>query len=415
MKWLVALVVAVAGTAAAATADPWIEGGATEPRVVLYYFWSPTCPHCKAARPFVDELARENAWIALKDLEVIGNVDNRRLYASLAARIGRQPRSVPAFLYCGEMITGFDQADGIGAFLTERLTECRNRLLLGLDAAAAQPPPAPVTVPFLGKVDVDEWSLPALTLVLAALDSFNPCAMFVLLFLLTLLVHARNRARMLLVGSTFVVVSGVVYFLFMAAWLNLFLIAGQIAWITLAAGLLAVVIALFNIKDYFWSGRGASLSIPASRRADLFQRMRGLVGADRLAPLMGGTLILALVANAYELLCTAGFPMVFTRALTLNSLPTSSYYTYLVAYNVIYVIPLLLIVVLFVFSLGNRKLSESEGRTLKLVSGLMMLGLGIVLILAPDLLGNVLVALGLVAAAIAGTAIIRWLSPTPRS
>jgi hypothetical protein len=272
-----------------------------------------------------------------------------------------------------------------------------------------------VAVPFFGKVDVDEWSLPALTLVLAALDSFNPCAMFVLLFLLTLLVHARNRARMLLVGSTFVVVSGVVYFLFMAAWLNLFLIAGQIAWITLAAGLLAVAIALFNIKDYFWPGRGASLSIPASRRPDLFQRMRGLVGADRLAPLMGGTLILALVANAYELLCTAGFPMVFTRALTLNSLPTSSYYTYLVAYNVIYVIPLLLIVVLFVVSLGNRKLSESEGRTLKLVSGLMMLGLGVVLVLAPDLLGNVLVALGLVAAAIAGTAIIRWLSPTPRS
>jgi hypothetical protein len=275
----------------------------------------------------------------------------------------------------------------------------------------AIPPSAPLGVPFLGPLHVDDWSLPALTVMLAGLDSFNPCAMFVLLFLMTLLVHAKSRARMLVVGGTFVAVSGLAYFAFMAAWLNLFLVVGELAWITFAAGILALAIGAVNVKDYFWLDRGVSVSISSGAKLGLLRRMRNLVGADRLVPLLGGTLVLAVVANAYELLCTAGFPMIFTRVLTLSELPTSSYYLYLLAYNLIYVLPLLLIVVLFVVAFTRRKLSETEGRTLKLLSGLMMLGLGSVLILAPALLSSVLVAVGLLAGAVAITTLIRWLAP----
>jgi len=128
--------------------------------------------------------------------------------------------------------------------------------------------------------------------------------------------------------------------------------------------------------------------------------MRGLVAADNLAAMMVGAIALSIAANSYELLCTAGFPMVFTRALTLNDLPTSSYYLYLVFYNVIYVIPLLLIVGVFVATLGSRKLSEREGRVLKLLSGLMMFELGIVLVLAPAALNNVMTAVVLLVVAL---------------
>ncbi|MDH3935433.1 MAG: hypothetical protein OEU62_09725, partial [Gammaproteobacteria bacterium] len=260
-------------------------------------------------------------------------------------------------------------------------------------------------------LDLRSLSLPAFTLVLAGLDSFNPCAFFVLLFLLSLLVHARSRGHMLLIGGTFVFFSGLVYFLFMAAWLNLFLVAGELAWVTTLAGLLAVVIALINIKDFFWLHRGVSLSIPDRARPRLYQRIRGLLYSGRLPVLLLGTVLLALAANSYELLCTAGFPMVYTRILTINELAPSAYYGYLLLYNVIYIIPLLLIVGVFSFTLGTRRLSERSGRLLKLLAGLMMLQMGLVLVLAPSLLNSAGIALLLLCVALLLTWIAARLLP----
>ncbi|MBT8440846.1 MAG: hypothetical protein KJO76_00560, partial [Gammaproteobacteria bacterium] len=129
------------------------------------------------------------------------------------------------------------------------------------------------------------------------------------------------------------------------------------------------------------------------------------------AAMMVGAIALSIAANSYELLCTAGFPMVFTRALTLNDLPTSSYYLYLVLYNVIYVIPLLLIVGVFVATLGSRKLSEREGRVLKLLSGLMMFELGVVLVFAPAALNNVMTAIVLLVVALLLTLVLTRFGP----
>jgi hypothetical protein len=193
---------------------------------------------------------------------------------------------------------------------------------------------------------------------------------------------------MLIVGGTFVLFSGLVYFVFMAAWLNVFLIAGELRLITVAAGLVALTVAALNIKDYFWFKEGPSLSIPDAAKPGLFKRMRTVVTTGSMAPMLASTVLLAIVANSYELLCTAGFPMVYTRVLTLSQLDTWQYYAWLAVYNVIYVIPLLAIVIVFVKTMGARKLSEKEGRILKLVSGFMMLGFGLLLLIAPQLLTN---------------------------
>jgi hypothetical protein len=233
------------------------------------------------------------------------------------------------------------------------------------------------------------------------MDAFNPCAFFVLLFLLSLLVHAKSRTRMAVVGGTFVIISGLVYFVFMAAWLNVFLITGPMRIVTVIAGLLALTVAALNIKDYFWFKEGPSLSIPESAKPGLFKRMRGIVATGAMGPMLASTVLLAIVANSYELLCTAGFPMVYTRVLTLAQLETWQYYAWLAAYNVIYVIPLLAIVIVFVRTMGARKLTESEGRILKLVSGFMMLGFGLLLLAAPQLLTNPLASILVLLVAVA--------------
>jgi hypothetical protein len=293
-------------------------------------------------------------------------------------------------------------------------------MMLGRAAAQVEPdfveppdlpvdlPPQEETiyVPGQGEIEPDRLSLPTLTLILAGCDAFNPCAFFVLLLLLSLLVHGRSRARMMLVGGIFVFFSGLVYFLFMAAWLNLFFVIGHLGLITTAAGAVAVVIGVLNVKDFFWFKQGPSLSIPASARPALFQRMARLINASSLPSLAGGAVALASAANLYELLCTSGFPLVFTRVLTLRQLSTPEHYAYLVLYNLIYVAPMALIVLVFAMTLGARKLTEYGGRILKLLSGLMMLALGLVLVVQPEVLHTAVGAVAVLGSAGGMTALL---------
>jgi hypothetical protein len=258
-----------------------------------------------------------------------------------------------------------------------------------------------VTLPLLGVVDPQRLALPYLTVAIAGLDGFNPCAFFVLFTLLGLLLHVRSRRRILLVGGIFVLFSGLLYFLFMAAWLNVFLLTGQIAAVTKAAGAIALVIGAVNVKDFFFFKQGVSLTIPDAAKPKLYDRMRRLIRETSLLSVILGTIVLAAAANAYELFCTAGFPMVYTRILTLHQLSRTATYGYLALYNAVYVLPLATIVLLFAWTLGARKLSERQGQVLKLFSGMMMLGLGGVLLLRPEALSDVRATAGLLCAALA--------------
>ena len=205
---------------------------------------------------------------------------------------------------------------------------------------------------------------------------------------------------MLAVGGVFVFTSGFVYFLFMAAWLNLFLVMGNVSAVTTAAGVLSLAIAAVNIKDFFAFRKGISLTISDGAKPRLFDRIRGLLRSTSFFPVLAGTIVLAILANFYELLCTAGFPMVFTRILTFNDRSTLTYYLYLALYNVVRVIPLFVIVLAFTITLSSRKLTERHARILKLLSGAMMLELGAVLLIDPVLLNNLLSSLALVAGAV---------------
>jgi hypothetical protein len=211
-------------------------------------------------------------------------------------------------------------------------------------------------------------------------------------------VRQNNRRRVALIAGTFVFVSGAVYYAFMAAWLNLFLATGGIDLVTTLAGVVALGIGALNVKDYLAIRRGPSLSIPERVKPSLYQRVRNLVQAAGYPSLLAGTVLLAIAANSYELLCTAGLPMVFTRILTLQELPVWQYYVYLGFYNAVYVTPLLIIVIVFAVTLNTHRLSEQEGRVLKLFSGVMMATMGLVLLLAPAVLSSVRGTAGLLAA-----------------
>jgi hypothetical protein len=241
-----------------------------------------------------------------------------------------------------------------------------------------------VDSPLFGQLSAKQMGMPLFTLALGLLDGFNPCAMWVLLFLLSLLVRLRDRRRMALIAGTFVLISGAVYFAFMAAWLNVFLAVGFSNPVRVGLALLALAIGAINVKDYFALGRGPSLAIPGTARYALVARMARLRDTQSLPALLLGVAALAVVVNFVELLCTAGLPAVYTAVLTQQDLPPAAHYGYLGLYILGYLADDSLMVGAAVLALGSGKLDERGARVLKLLSGSVMLVLGAVLLWRPQ-------------------------------
>lgn len=408
---LLSLLPADRALAAEGGQPPWVERGADgETQVHLYFYWSETCPHCLAAHPFIAAIPQQRPWVIVHALEVSRHADNARHFSAMAERLGQRAEAVPTLIACGWLEVGWQDAASSGARLLAVLDACRTG---GATPATAAGPGPALVLPLLGSIDPARLSLPLFTVVIAALDAFNPCAFFVLLFLLSLLAHQKDRRRMLLTGGIFVTTSGLMYFAFMAAWLNVFQLLGTLGWLTLAAGLLAIAVGLVNIKDFFALAGGPSLSIPESAKPAIYRRARTVLQAGSAGTMLGATVLLAVAANFYELLCTAGFPMVYTRLLTLAEPSTLARYAWLALYNLIYVLPLTAIVLAFVATLAAHKLSEREGRLLKLLSGTMMLQLGILLAFAPAALNSLAVGALLLAVAVAVTALAARLTRPP--
>jgi thiol-disulfide isomerase/thioredoxin len=244
-----------------------------------------------------------------------------------------------------------------------------------------------IDLPLIGPVNLTSLSLPVLTIVLGGLDSFNPCAFFVVFILLSLLVYLKSRWKIILVGGIFVFFSGLFYFFFMLAILTTIQFI-QIIIISIIAGCIAVILGALNIKDFFFFKKGPSTSMSVEKRKKIFKRMRDLIHTAYLPGVLGGTIFLAVTVNIYELLCSLGFPLVYVTRLAAEHLPAINYYIYLFFYNIIYVIPLIVIVLVFAFTLGTRKLSEWRGRQLKLFSGGMLFSMGLILIINYMILEN---------------------------
>lgn len=242
---------------------------------------------------------------------------------------------------------------------------------------------------FFGKIDVSDLSLPVLTIILGAMDSINPCSFFILLFLLSILLYTRSRRRMILIGSIFIFFSGFVYFIIMVLLLQAFNLTGEQVLVTILAGIIAIIFGILNIKDFFFFKKGPSASIPDSKKSKLYGQMRKIVKITSIPSLIAATVILAISANTVELLCSLNLPVIYTAVLTSSNIGMSESYLYLILYNLIYVLPLLIITAIVVITLGRKKLSEFQGRMLKLFSGILIFSLGETLLINPGMLADI--------------------------
>jgi glutaredoxin len=354
--------------AIAAQRDATSAGGDAEALVV---FVRTGCPHCADAKVFLAQLARERPSLRIVYRPIDEDPAAAEELVQVFHDLGMWPPGVPTFVIAGDVIVGFDDAEHTGAAVRD-LVDAR------LPAADG------IATVWFGTLSASRLGLPLFTVALGLLDGFNPCAMWVLLFLLSLLVRLRDRRRMALIAGTFVLVSGAVYYAFMAAWLNVFLVVGMSTPLRWALAAVALVIGAFNVKDFLAWGRGYSFSIPASAKPGLYARARGVLHADALPASLAAVAALAVAVNVVELLCTAGLPALYTAVLTQHDVGASARYAYLGLYILGYVADDSIMVGTAVMALGSRKLSEHAGRRLKLLSGVVMIALGTVMLLRPE-------------------------------
>lgn len=361
------LLVSVPGVAA--------ESGATACEEIRLYSRL-GCPHCQSAKSFLAELQAEYPGLRVTDLDIERNPEALQAFIQVNERRRIRQPGVPTFEFCDQILVGFGSAETTGALI--------ERVISGEQGTVAESLAVPVTL--FGELNPSALGLPAFTLMIGLVDGFNPCAMWVLLFLLSLLVYVKDRARVLLVAGTFVLVSGIVYFAFMAAWLNIFMFIGYSRALQFILGSLALLIGIVHVKDFFALGRGFSLSIPASVKPTLYDKARRVVRAESLFAALAGVTMIAVMVNFVELLCTAGLPALYTQVLTFYPLSNLSYYGYLLLYNLAYIADDALMVTIAVITLRHSKLQEQQGRWLKLISGSVICVLGALLVFAPEAL-----------------------------
>lgn len=340
----------------------------------LHVFVRDGCPHCQAAKQYLPQLAEQRPYLHIEYRSLDREPEARVELINLSRNAGIWPPGVPTFVLRGKLMVGFDSAETSGP-----------ALLAFVDDAASMP--LRINGGWLGDISVERLGLPLFTLALGLLDGFNPCAMWVLLFLLSLLIRLQNRRRMAQVAGTFVFVSGAVYYAFMAAWLNVFLLFGISNPVRLGLAGLALLVGAVNVKDFFAFKQGLSFSIPESAKPGLYARMRQVLQNQALAASLLSVTVLAVVVNFIEFVCTAGIPAIYTAVLSQQGLDWMQYYAYLLLYIVAYMADDSLMVAMAVATLGSHKLSEQSGRWLKLVSGGVMLALAGGMLLKPDWFG----------------------------
>ena len=376
---------------------PEKSGETTAQSADIEVFVRSGCPHCAKAELFLQVLKREQPALRIVIHDVAQEPAALEQLQILAKNQGIGTVRVPAFQVGGQLIVGFSDELTTGQLIRGALAQaqtsknqntsgsCEAEQSLSCEAGAEVSTKAAQAfmLDFFGyRLSLDEVGLPLFTLAMGLLDGFNPCSLWVLILMISLLAPMNNRPRMFAIAGTFVAVEGLAYFIFMAAWLNLFLFIGlsRISEIVIAA--IALLAGMINLKDFWFYGRGFSLSIPDAAKPDIYARMRRILQAQNLVGALIGTVVLAILVQIVELLCTSGFPALYTRILTLKQLDSMSYFGYLLLYNVAYMFDDVIILAIGVITLSQRRLQEKEGRWLKLISGLVMVGLGIYLIVA---------------------------------
>jgi hypothetical protein len=364
---------------------------------MLHLFWAAGCPHCAKEKVFLDTLGKKYPKLTIKEYEVTLNHENSELLQKVGTKLKIEVSGVPFTVVCGNSFSGYLDHETTGKEIEEAVLsafkdKCEDpvaKLLLqekNSNQIEKQSKSIPQTlyVPILGELQVKNLSLPVLTFVIALLDGFNPCAMWTLLFLISLLLGMKDKKRRWILGSAFIIASAFVYFLFMATWLNILLFIGFIIWIRILIGLVALAGGTYGLKEFFFNKEAACKVTGGEKRQAVFEKLRDITHRKHLLIALGGIILLAFAVNLVELICSAGLPAVFTQILALSKLSQWQYYFYMLFYILIFMLDDLFVFITAMVTLEITGISTKYSRASHLIGGVLMLIIGLLLLFRPE-------------------------------
>ncbi|MFH2063534.1 MAG: hypothetical protein ABIJ46_05310 [bacterium] len=413
---------------------------------ILHLFWAEGCPHCAHAKEYLaDELLVKYPELEVRFYEVSGDRGNMDLFRWTGEQLGTTFNGVPVIVIGEEYLQGFRDAETTGPTIESKLLLAAERgdsdVVLGLpgtveesgavpviedpsvvpepaivtptpeedvteevvvepvvsesesepapetaeDVARIEGLPGSVSLPLIGEISLIGMPLPLLTVTLGFLDGFNPCAMWVLLFLLSLLVGMPNRRRAWLLGLAFILTTALVYFLFLAAWLQVFLFLGVVGWIRLLVGVVALAAGGYYLYDFLCSN-GSCKVVNGRLREKVFALAKGATGRRSLLLALVGVIVLAVAVNLIELVCSIGLPAVYTQVLVLSDLSTWQHYGYLLLYTLVFLADDLFVFFSAMLLLQLVGISHKYTHWTRLIGGVLMLIIGLLLLFSPGTL-----------------------------
>lgn len=398
--------------------------------VYIYLFWGDGCPHCANAKPYFENLAAKYPEISLKTYEVYYDIENQRLFSLMAEKYGIEQLAVPTIFIGPYYLQGYSEEynasienvvvqctqnncedPGLGIINTTGMvtsTPTPSMLISPSPTLEVTGTPIPpqldsastdtssnlnqshdLEIPILGSIDLDSKSPIITTTLIALVDGFNPCSLWVLTMLLALTLHTGSRKKVLIIGIVFLTVTAGIYALFIAGLFSIFKITSFMGWIRILVALIALLFAIINIKDYFWYKEGVSLTISDEKKPGIFKKMRAVMDASQSFPgLIGATVALAVGVSMVEFSCTAGFPVIWTNILTALNVNGTAFASLLIVYLLIYQLDEMVLFFSSVITLKASRMEEKHGRVLKLISGILMLTLSIVMLIDPALMNS---------------------------
>ncbi len=361
----------------------------------IYVFYSNNCPHCAKEISFLDEWRKQDKSVDFKAYEVSAKRNNSDLLTKVGLKLNVNVNGVPFTVIGDKYIIGFNNDTTTGARIKNYVEICRNlecvdvvyNIINNIDVHSQDSVnsiPDTIALPWGKDLKIKSLSLPVLTIVIAALDGFNPCAMWVLIFLISLLLGMEDRKRMWFLGITFLITSAAVYFLFMAAWLKLLLFLGFVIWVRIGIGAVALGGGIINIREWWKNKAGVCKVTGSEKRKKIFGRLKEITTQKSFILSLFGMILLAFAVNLVELICSAGLPAVYTQVLAMADLSSWQYYFYLLLYILIFLIDDILIFVIAMVTLQITGISTKYSRYSSLIGGMLMLIIGVLLILKPE-------------------------------
>jgi glutaredoxin len=365
--------------------------------VEVQVFWRIGCPHCEKARTFLQAAAARDPGLRIHEYEINAEALNRRAFARAVEYFSIANPAVPLVIVGNRHWVGYDDDATTGSAILSAVTACRASpcadvgVALFADTTRSPVAPAPVqgmpktvSLPLLGEVEIATLSLPALTVLLAAIDGFNPCAMWTLMFLMGLMVGIPDRVRMWTLGAAFIAASAAVYYLFLAAWLNLLLFLGMMLWIRIAVALVALAGGAYYLREFFVNPEALCRVTGGASRQRVLTQLRAIALEQRFWLALVGIVALAVAVNLVEFVCSAGIPAVYVQVLTLSALPAWQYHAYLLLYILVFMLDDLLIFIIAMKTLQVTGLTGAYARWSHLIGGVLLLLIGVLLLLKPE-------------------------------